>query len=92
MSVSVRVVVASKSLNRTKDFKGKTYGTQAAAIYNGGDFPMPFGVNVAQGAEYDPGEYTICPTSFQRDDFGNLKLKGVKLLPLGGSSSTAVRK
>ena len=43
--------------------------------------------------EYEPGEYTICPTSFQRDDFGNLKLKSVKLLSLGGSSATqAARK
>jgi hypothetical protein len=83
----VRVVVADTNLSRTKEFKGKTYGTQAAAIYNGGSFPMPFGVNVAQGGEYAPGEYTICPTSFQRDDFGNLKLKSVKLLPLGGSSA-----
>lgn len=85
----VRVVVASVELSNVKQFdqNKKWYGTQQAAIYNGGDFPMPFGINVEQGHEYAPGEYTLAPSSFQRDERGNLRIKSPKLLPLGGSSA-----
>lgn len=91
MSNAIRCVVQSTNLTNVKKFdgNGKFYGTQSAAIFNGGDFPMPFGVNVEQGNEYAPGEYTIDPRSFQRDGMGNLKLQKLKLLPLGGSSKPA---
>jgi hypothetical protein len=85
----IRVLVVSTALTNVKQFdqNKKFYGTQQAAIFNGGDFPMPFGVNVEQDHEYPPGDYTLDPKSFQRDERGNLKLKSLKLLPLGGSSA-----
>lgn len=86
---AIRVVVASKTLDREREYKGKWYGEQSAAIYNGGDFPTPFRVNVERGHEYEPGEYTLDPRSFITDDFKNLKVKNLRLLPLGGASSPA---
>jgi hypothetical protein len=83
----IRVVVQSKNLTEVKDFKGKNYGWQGAAMYNGGDFPAPFRVNVQQGHEYEPGEYTFAPQSFVATEQGHAQLKRVKLLPLGGSSA-----
>lgn len=82
---AARVVVVSKDLHDESDFKNKKYGWQNAAIYNGGDFPLPFHVNVEKGHEYEPGEYTVAPASFIADEMKNLKLKRVKLLPLGGA-------
>lgn len=87
----IRVEVRSTNLIDVKDFQGKTYGWQSAAIYNGGDYPAPFRVNVQKGHEYAPGEYTIDPRSYRVDEMGNLKLKSTKLLPLGGSSAPAKR-
>lgn len=85
----VRVVVASKNLHDVSDFKGKQYGWQDAAMFNGGDFPTPFHVNVPVGHEYEPGDYTFDPRSFSVDDNKNARLKRVKLLPVGGASMPA---
>lgn len=82
----VRIEVRSKTLDRVRQYQGKNYGEQSCAIYNGSDYPLPIKVNVEQGREYEPGEYTIDPRSFTRDEMGNLKIKGLRLLPLGGSS------
>lgn len=82
---SVRIEIRSKNTDRARDYKGKTYAEQQAAIYNGGDYPTPFKVNVERGHEYEPGDYTIDPRSYTADEFGNLKLKGLRLLPLGGA-------
>lgn len=87
----VRVEVRSKNLTDVKPFSGKVYGRQSAAVFNGGDYPTPFHVTVEQGHEYEPGDYTIAPSSYRVDDMGNLKLKSTKLLPLGGSSAPAKR-
>lgn len=83
---TIRVEVRSKNLDRVRLYQGKNYGEQSAAIFNGGDYPLPFKVNVEQGREYDPGEYTIDPRSFVTDAMGNLQLKRVRLLPLGGAA------
>jgi len=91
MSMHVRVVIQSTNTNRPSEFKGKRYGWQNAAIFNGGDFPLPFGVHVEIGHEYAPGEYTIDPQSYQLDERGNLRLKGVKLLSVGGAAKPATR-
>jgi hypothetical protein len=85
----IRVVVQSKNLVEVKPFKEKTYGWQSAAMFNGGDFPVPFRVNVEVGHEYEPGEYTFDPRSFIATEQGHAQLKRVKLLPLGGSSAVA---
>lgn len=89
MSNEVRIEIRSTNLLDEKEFAGnkKTYGRQNAAIFNGGDYPTPFKVNVEKGHEYAPGEYTIDPRSYIADEMGNLKLKSLKLLPLAGSSA-----
>lgn len=89
MSNAIRIVVLSTNTTRPSTFQNKNYAWQSAAIYNGGDFPLPFNVHVEQGKEYPKGEYTLDPRSFQLDDKGNLRLKGIKLLPLGGTSAKA---
>lgn len=87
MSNEIIIEVRSTELSRVKEYNRKMYGTQHAAIYNGSDFPLPINVNVEQGHEYPKGRYTIDPRSFTRDEMGNLKIKGLKLLPLGGTST-----
>lgn len=88
-NLTVRVEIRSTNLTDTKKFdgNGKTYGWQSAAIFNGGDYPTPFRVNVEAGHEYQPGDYTIAPASYKVDEMGNLKLKSTKLLPIGGTSA-----
>lgn len=84
--MSIRIEVKSTELRRAEEWKGKVYGEQSAAMYNGGDFPTPIKVRVEKGHEYQPGEYVFDPASFVADEMGNPKLKRVKLLPVGGSS------
>lgn len=84
---AIRVEIRSKNTDRARDYKGKTYAEQQAAIYNGGDYPTPFKVNVEKGHEYEPGDYTIDPRSFTTDQYGNLAVKALRLLPIGGSSA-----
>jgi len=83
------VTVATKNISRVRDYKGKNYGEQSAAMHNGGDFPTPIKVPVLQGHEYEPGEYVIAPASYVADEFGNPKIKRLQLLPIGGSSQQA---
>lgn len=85
----IRVEIRSKTLDRVRVFQGRNYGEQSAAINNGGDYPLPFKVNVQEGEEYAPGIYTIDPRSFRADEFGNLKIKGLRLLPVAGSSKAS---
>lgn len=80
------VQVASTALDRERPYNNKTYGEQGAAIFNGSDFPMPFKLNVEKGHEYPPGDYVLDPRSYTRDEMGNLKIKGARLLPLSGAS------
>lgn len=87
--MSIRIEVKSTELRRAEEWKGKVYGEQSAAMYNGGDFPTPIKVRVEKGHEYPPGEYVFDPASFIADEMGNPKLKRVKLLPVGGSSVPA---
>ncbi|MEH6416212.1 single-stranded DNA-binding protein [Pseudomonas sp. CGJS7] len=86
MANEIIIEVRSTQLDRLRPYNNKHYGEQGCAIFNGGDYPLPIKVNVEQGHEYPPGQYTIDPRSFTRDDMGNLKIKGLRLLPLGGSS------
>jgi len=85
--MNIRVEVKSTQLDRVRVYQGRNYGEQGAAVYNGGDFPLPIKVNVEVGHEYAPGVYAIDPRSFRADEFGNLKIKALRLLPLGGSSA-----
>lgn len=60
---------------------GKSYGEQQAALHTGGDFPLPFKLNREQGHALKPGRYTLSPSSFGTDKFGNLVLGRVQLEP-----------
>lgn len=83
------VTIVSTNLSRVEEYKGKWYGDQSAGMHTGGDFPVSIKVHVEKGHEYPPGEYIFAPSSYIADEFGNPKLKRVKLLPLGGSSQPA---
>lgn len=89
MSNEIIVEVLTTNTHAAKEYRGKTYAKQNAAIYNGGDHPTPFEVNVEVGHEYPPGQYTIDPRSIITDEMRNLKFKSLKLLPLGGNSGKA---
>jgi hypothetical protein len=91
MNNQMVVVIASKTLDRVEEWKGKRYGEQGAAMRNGGDFPQPIKVRVEEGHEYDPGEYVIDPRSYIADEMGNPKLKRIRLLPSGGASAPQKR-
>jgi hypothetical protein len=80
----IRVSVVSKTLHNVRPYQNKNYGEQSAAMHTGTDFPTPIKLNVQQGNEYDPGDYTFDPQSYIADEMGNPKLKRIKLLPLGG--------
>jgi hypothetical protein len=91
MSNEIVIEVRSTKTDRQRGFRDKQYADQGAAIYNGGDYPLPIKVNVEVGHEYQPGQYTIDPRSFTCDEHGNLKVKSLRLLPLGGSSKPTTK-
>ena len=85
MNLMLRIEVRSTELKRVEEWKGKHYGEQSAAMYNGGDFPTPIKVRVEKGHEYPPGDYVFDPASYIADEMGNPKLKRIRLLPVGGA-------
>lgn len=75
----MRVQIKSKSLGNIREYRGRNYGEQQAAIIGSGDYPLPFKVNVEVGKEHEPGDYTLDEQSFATDQHGNLQLKRVRL-------------
>jgi len=76
----MRVEIKSKTaLNQRTGNNGKVYGEQSAALHDGGDFPLPFKLNVEVGREHEPGMYAIAPGCHGTDKFGNLVLARVRL-------------
>ncbi|MDR7135722.1 hypothetical protein J2X06_002940 [Lysobacter niastensis] len=72
-------IKSNKSTNHRAGNNGKTYGEQQAALHTGGDFPLPFKVNVEVGHEKPAGWYRLSPSSFGTDKFGNLVLGRLSL-------------
>lgn len=76
------VEVKSKtSTNHRQGNNGKTYGEQQAALFDGGDYPIPFKLNREAGQELNPGRYRFARGSFGTDKFGNLVLGRLSLEP-----------
>lgn len=85
----MKILVKSPSVRR--DEFSKDDGTvsvrfkQSVALDHGGDFPLPFDVEVKnENNYYAPGEYTLSPDSFRVGRFGGLEINPfqLKLLPL----------
>jgi hypothetical protein len=72
-------IKSGNSINHRQGNNGKTYGEQQAALHDGGDFPIPFKVNVEVGQEKKPGFYRFGRGSFGTDKFGNLVLGRLSL-------------
>lgn len=60
-----------------------TFREQVAYIYNGGVYPEKFIIQLDKGAPpYASGFYTLDDCSFSVGDFGSLKIKSLKLIPI----------
>lgn len=60
-----------------------TFREQTAYIYNGGVYPEKFIVQLDKDdAPYPVGFYSIADSSFSVGDFGTLKIKNIKLIPV----------
>lgn len=60
-----------------------TFREQVAYIYNGGVYPEKFIVQLDKDASpYSAGFYTLDDSSFTVGDFGSLKIKSIKLIPI----------
>lgn len=60
-----------------------TFREQVAYIYNGGVYPEKFIVQLDKDASpYAAGFYTLDDSSFTVGDFGSLKIKSIKLIPI----------
>lgn len=60
-----------------------TFREQTAYIYNGGIYPEKFTINLdKEAAPYPAGFYTLDASSFSVGDFGSLKIKSIKLIPI----------
>jgi len=74
---------------RGYEFNGQQYSEQEAAIYAGGHFPLPFILTVKAGNEYPKGDYTLDPSCIVVNEKRKLAMKGVRLLPMSGTSAKA---
>jgi len=77
----MRVEIRNAISTNQRDYKGKLFGEQQAALHVGSDFPLVFRLNVEVGKEYKPGAYELAPESFVTDQYGNLGIKRPKLIP-----------
>ena len=78
---SLLVEVKSTELRNLRDYKGRMYGEQQAALHGVGDFPLPFKINREEHQAYAPGKYWLDPSGFAVDERGNLRFSRVKLIP-----------
>lgn len=76
-----RVEIKSAELRNERDYKGRMYGEQQAALHGVGDFPLPFRINREVGHAYAPGYYHLDPSGFTVDERGNLRFGKVRLIP-----------
>ncbi len=76
----MNVIVKSATGTNRREYKGKWYVEQQAALDVGADFPVVFRVNRPEGEEHPPGTYQLDPSCFVTDQHGNLGLKRVRLI------------
>ena len=77
---SLRVEIKSTELRNLRDYKGRMYGEQQAALHGVGDFPLPFKINREEHQAYPAGNYWLDPSGFAVDERGNLRFSRVKLI------------
>ena len=85
----MKILVKSKSV-REESFTNKngyqsTMYKQQAALDCGGDYPIPFEINVKQGQPYEPGEYVFGYETFKPSRFGSIEINqySITLVPVG---------
>lgn len=84
----MRILVKSTDL-RVKTFEAKNgkpareVTEQQAALDQGGQFPLPFWLQVPHDKPYQPGLYDLDPTSIRGNPFGGIELNAfnLRLLP-----------
>ncbi|MFC4729259.1 single-stranded DNA-binding protein [Coralloluteibacterium thermophilus] len=84
------IEIKSNTLSGIREYKGRQYGDQQAALFMpGADYPLPFKVNVPADAAHAPGRYTLDGSGFGTDQHGNLRLNRVRLVPLAAPTGKA---
>ena len=78
----MKVTIKSATGSNPREYKGKMFVEQQAALDIGADYPLVFKLNREQGKEYGPGSYVLSGESFATDEHGNLKIKRPQLVPV----------
>lgn len=78
--MNFRVEIKSAELRNLRDYKGRMYGEQQAALHGVGDFPLPFRINREEHQAYPVGFYHLDPSGFAVDERGNLRFGKVRLI------------
>ncbi|MDC6413599.1 single-stranded DNA-binding protein [Xylella fastidiosa] len=58
---------------------------QRACVVMGGAYETVFNLKLGTASVYSPGDYLIHPDSYGTDDYANLLLKRLKLIPLSSA-------
>ncbi|AIC11436.1 single-stranded DNA-binding protein [Xylella fastidiosa] len=58
---------------------------QRACVVMGGAYETVFNLKLGTAPVYPPGDYLIHPDSYGTDDYANLLLKRLKLIPLSSA-------
>lgn len=75
--------VRTKQVTSRQTGEVLNFREQIAYIYNGGVYPKQFVISLDKdAAPYPAGFYTLDNASFDVGDFGALKVKNIKLVPV----------
>lgn len=80
----MRIVVKDTNvIERTVPIKGvnQIFRSQRAALDLGGGYELPFQVGLGSGAVHPVGDYQLDPQCFGLNQYGDLTMGRVKLLP-----------
>jgi hypothetical protein len=85
--MGLKVVVLNTQWEEKKTKNGVSYGVQRVGLDTGDGYRAPFRVSIEAGQPYPVGEYTIDPASFVVNQYGDLGLGRVRLLPFKQASA-----
>ncbi len=90
MSLVVKVLDATV-VERTINGKNgpQVLRSQRAALDLGGGYSLPFRVELGTGPVHQVGDYSIDPQCFALNQYGDLTLGRVKIIPLVAPRATA---
>jgi hypothetical protein len=84
----MNIEVKTSTVRQERTSKGTILHKQQVAMHQGKDYPLVFDVTIATGQDepkpYQPGKYSIDPTSFRLNRFGSVELDpyGLRLVPV----------